>query len=423
MLYFLFMKQELDHQSREIAKFYLVFLKWLLVAALIGAASGLTGFAFRTAVEAVTGLRGRTPWLLFFLPLGGILIVFLYRITGTEGKDTNNIIDSIHSGTRVPMLLVPVIFVSTALTHLLGGSAGREGAALQIGGGIGDFIGKKLGLDEKEQRIAVLAGMSGLFSALFGTPITAAVFALEVCSVGILHYSGLVPCVISSLSAYGITLFLGIPPEHYVIPVPALSVPGALRVIGLAAACALISVVFCETMHLTRRGFARFESPYGRVIFGSAMLVVLTFMVGDQTYNGGGMDVIMRALSGEEVPSWGFLIKLAFTAVTLGCGFKGGEIVPTFFIGATLGAAFGPLLGLPAGFAAAVGLTATFCGAVNCPLASMILSVELFSTAGFIYFALACVIAYLLSGYSGLYEEQRIVYSKLKAEYINKQAE
>lgn len=404
--------------------FLKMFCKWILVALVVGIIGGLVGSAFHLSVGYVTELRMAHPKLLFLMPLCGIIIVFIYKITKTEGKGTNAIIGSVHFGEKVPILLVPVIFIATALTHLCGGSAGREGAALQIGGGLGCNIGKLLRLNEKEAPIAVLCGMAAVFSALFGTPVAATVFALEVCSVGLIHYSGLVPCSTAAFVAYGITRIFGIAPTRFAVEAMALSTTGVLKVIILAFFCAMVSVLFCELLHHSERLTGKyFPNAYVRILVGSGIVIVLTFLVGNMDYNGAGMPIIIKAVEQGQVRPEAFIMKILFTAITLSFGFKGGEVVPTLFIGATLGCAAAPLLGLPAGFAAALGMAGLFCGAVNCPLGSLILSIELFGAAGFPYFAVVCFISYMLSGYTSLYKEQIITYSKLRAEFINIHAE
>lgn len=396
------------------------FFKWVLVAGLIGAVGGLVGTLFYKSVVFATDFRTGHPWLIYLLPVGGLAIVFLYKISKTEGKNTNDIIVSILQGKHIPFLLVPVILASTVITHLLGGSAGREGAALQIGGGIGCNIGKLLHLDERDTKIAVLSGMAAVFSALFGTPITATVFALEVCSIGIIHYSGLLPCSVASAVAFLITRLFGIAPTHFVISVPELDLVTLVQTLAVAFACAYVSILFCRTMHLSNHLAEKYlKNTYVRIMAGGILLIIMTAIVGSQKYNGGGVETIAAAIAGESQNPLSFLIKALFTAVTLACGFKGGEIVPTFFIGACVGNVIGAIVGLPIGFASSIGLIATFCGAVNCPLASLVLSVEMFGGEGLIFFAFACFISYVISGYTGLYEEQKILYSKTKPEYIN----
>lgn len=402
------------------AAFARAFFKWLAIAAVTGAVSGLVGSAFYASVASATALRETHGWLLWLLPAAGAAIALLYRLTKLDGLGTDAIIDAIHAGRKISPLLVPVIFVSTAATHLFGGSAGREGAALQIGGSLGQNIAKLFRLDDKDMRLATLCGMSALFSALFGTPLTATIFALEVISVGELYYAGLVPCLASSLAAFAVTRLFNIAPTHFDVAAPALTAGLLWRVAILGVICALMSVVLCETMHRSEKLTKKLvPDSILRAVMGGCAIIALTFLVGTTDYNGAGTQVIALAVEGGQARPWDFVLKLLFTAVTLSSGFKGGEMVPTFFIGSTLGCALGPVLGIPAGFAAAVGLAAVFCGAVNCPVAATILAIELFGADGAIYFAVAIAISYMLSGYTGLYRSQKIIYSKLKAEYID----
>lgn len=393
--------------------------KWVLLGGIIGVAGGVIGSLFHIGVNYATAIRGAHPWILYLLPVGGLAIVGLYKLCHLEGKGTNAIIESVHFGESVPILLVPVIFVSTVITHLCGGSAGREGAALQIGGGLGYEAGKLLHLGEKDLPLATLCGMSGVFSALFGTPLTATVFALEVISVGVLYYAGLVPCITAAMAAFGVSTLMGggahpVRGGH----APPVTLETMVPVVALAILCAVVSILFCKGLHWTERLLDRgFRSPWVRVLAGSVLLIGMSLLTNGD-YNGAGMDVIARALAGEA-NGWAWLLKILFTAVTIGCGFKGGEVVPSFFVGAAFGCFMGGLLGLPAGFGGAIGLVAVFCGAVNCPVASVLLSVELFGSAGAPYFAVACALSYLLSGYCGLYSSQTILYSKLRAEFIN----
>ena len=394
-------------------------VKWMTVGGLIGGVGGVIGSLFHIGVNYATLARDAHPWILYLLPVLGLLIAGLYRLTKVEGKDTNAVIESVHFGKNVPVLLVPVIFISTVLTHLGGGSAGREGAALQIGGGIGHATGRLLHLGQKDLPLATLCGMSAVFSALCGTPLTAAVFAMEVISVGVFYYAGLLPCLTAALVGYLVSLLMGVPPTRFTVADPGMDAWTMLLVAVLAVGCALVSILFCRGMQETGRLAARLlPNPFLRVFVGGALVIGLTLLVGNTDYNGAGMEVVQRAIGGEAV-GWAWLLKLLFTAVTIGFGFKGGEVVPSFFVGACFGCVFGGLIGLPAGFSAAIGLVAVFCGAVNCPVASVLLSVELFGSAGAPYFAVACALSYLLSGYCGLYSSQTILYSKLRAEFFN----
>ena len=410
--------ERLKERVAHIGQYAVTLLKWMVLGGVIGLVGGIIGSLFHIGVDTATQVRLAHSWVLYLMPVGGLAIVGLYRLTKTEGKGTNDIIASVHFGEQVPGLLVPVIFVSTVITHLCGGSAGREGAALQIGGGIGYQAGRLLRLGEKDLPLATLCGMSGVFAALFGTPLTATVFALEVISVGVLYYAGLVPCLTAALTGYLVSVLMGVPPTRFTVTVPGLEVRTMLLVMVLALLCAVVSILFCRGLHGVERLLKRtLKNPYLRVAVGAAVLIGLTLLTNGD-YNGAGMEVIGRAIAGQADP-WSWVWKLLFTAITIGCGFKGGEVVPSFFVGAAFGCVAAGWLGLPAGFGAAMGLVSVFCGAVNCPLASIILSVELFGSGDLLYFAMACSISYLISGYCGLYSSQTILYSKLRAEFIN----
>ena len=395
------------------------FIKWTAAAAVIGAACGLVGTLFHFGVHEVTAFRGTHPWVLYLLPLAGLVIVGFYKLTGTDGLGTDDIIDAVHQGKLLPILLLPAIFFGTILTHLCGGSAGREGAALQMGGTIGQYLGRHFQLDDRDLRVATLAGMAAFFSALFGTPLAATVFAIMVISIGVIYHVALYPSLLAALVAYGVSIHLGVEPTRFAVSVPEQTVGMFVRVALLGVLCALVSILFCQVMHGAGHLMKRIRNPWLRVACGGAAIIVLTLIFGTD-YNGAGMEIVTAAVEqGTVAVPWAFLLKLIFTAITLAAGFKGGEVVPSFFVGATFGCAAAPLLGLPAGFGAAVGLAAVFCGVTNCPLASTLLAVELFGAEGLLYFALACCLSYMLSGYQGLYSSQTILYSKWKAQFIN----
>lgn len=395
-------------------------LKWLAVSGVTGLVCGIIGSLFHIGVHEASLLLASHSWLLYCLPLAGLAIVGFYKLTKTEGLGTNDIIEAVHQGKKLPNFLVPAIFVGTVLTHLCGGSAGREGAALQMGGTIGQSMGRGLGLDDRDLRIATLSGMAAFFSALFGTPLTAVIFAIMVISVGVFYHAAFVPCLMSALTAFGVSRLMGVEPTRFAVAVPAVETFTFFKVAALAALCALVSILFCKTIHGFEHWIQKYlPNPWVRVVVGGLTVVALTLLVGSRDYNGAGMGVIIRAVEEGQTSPWAFLLKILFTAVTLSAGFKGGEVVPSFFVGATFGCAAAPLLGLPAGFGAALGLVSVFCGATNCPVASTILSVELFGAEGLLYFAVSCGLSYMLSGYSGLYSSQTILYSKLRAQYIN----
>ena len=408
---------------RLIFQSVVIFLKWVLIAGVVGAVGGLVGSTFHLSVEVATHFREQQPWLLYLLPVSGLAIVWLYHALKMNKVNTNAIIDSIHNGSRVPLALVPAIYLSTVITHLFGGSSGREGAALQIGGSLGNFVGRSFRLDEKDMRIATLAGMSAVFSALFGTPLTASVFALEVISVGVIYYSALIPCLVAALVALQISVLFGAAPTRFALAAVPVAAPMVVKVMGLSLLCTGLSIVLCLFMHRTEHLLAKYlKNEYLRIVCGGAAVALLSVLLGTRDYNGAGMELIRRAIEEGVARPEAFAMKLLFTALTIGAGFKGGEVVPTFFIGATMGATLAPLLGLPASFGAAIGLVALFCAVVNCPIASIILSIELFGSRGLIFFAVALCISYMLSGYYSLYSGQKIMYSKRRARYINKQA-
>ncbi len=403
-------------------KFMREFLRWAVFALAVGCIGGVIGAMFHKAVSGANDFRSEHTWLVYLLPVGGLVIVGMYKLLSMfDNKGTDDIIDAVREDEGVPFRTAPLIFISTFITHLLGGSAGREGAALQLGGSIGYQSGKIFRLDEKDKHIAVMCGMSALFSALFGTPITSTIFAMEVVSVGVMYYSGLIPCLFSALTSYAITLFFGISPTRFIIGnVPSLEVLPLLSTVALAALCAGLSVVFCIMLHGSADIMKRiFKNPYIRIAVGGLIVIALTLLCGCSDYNGAGSQIINNAVNGTVKPE-AFALKILFTAVTIGAGFKGGEIVPTFFVGSTFGCLIGGLIGLDPGFGASVGMVAMFCGMLNCPVASIILSVELFGAQGMIFYGAAAAVSYMLSGYYGLYHSQKIMYSKFRAEYINK---
>lgn len=396
------------------------FLKWLLMAGTIGCISGLLGGAFALCITRATAYRTGHDWTLYLMPLAGLLIVWLYKISGeSNNRGTNAILEAITQEETIRWTTGPLIFAATALTHLVGGSAGREGAALQLGGTIGVHFGRIFHLDKKEIKIATMCGMAGVFGALFGTPVAAAVFCLEVCNVGIVYYSALFPCLLASLIGSNISGALGVVAEAFhMSSIPEVGALSLTSVILLGICCALLSVLICVTLHGAEHLYKHYlPNPYLRVLAASAIFIVGTLLIGTRVYCGSSMILIEESLAGE-IHYEAFLLKLLFTAIALGGGFKGGEIVPTLCIGATFGALFGSLFGFNISLMAACGMIATFAGVTNTPMASILIGLELFQGEGLVYFALAVTIAYSLSGYYSLYSSQRFSYSKLKNEYI-----
>lgn len=416
--------EKLKQKLKSIKKYIITFIRWVTIATVTGLLGGGIGSIFHISVQYATNFRIQNDWIIFMLPIGGIVIISIYKLLKLDNNvGTNLVIESIRTDGKVPFAMAPLIFISTVITHLFGGSAGREGAALQLGGSIGSQIGNILKLDEKDMHLITLCGMSGVFSALFGTPLTATFFAMEVISVGIIYYSSFIPCIVSSIVAYKVSLFLGLEPVYFSLKyVPELSLNNIVKILILGALCAVVSIIFCKSLHKTSE-FAntKIKSDYLRIILGGLAIVIFTIIVRSRDYNGAGMDIIANAINGEAKYE-AFILKIIFTSITISTGYKGGEIVPTFFIGSTFGCIIAKFLGIDPGFGAAVGLIALFCGVVNTLISSIILSIELFGSDGIILFSIACGVSYVLSGYYSLYSSQKIMYSKLKTEYINTSA-
>jgi len=390
--------------------------KWLLLSLGIGLIVGMVASVFGHVLIRANLLRNTYSWIAFGLPIGGVLIVLLYHLFKDENdRGTNTVILSLRSDTDIPFRMTPLIFLSTAITHLFGGSAGREGAAIQLGGSIANRLGKTAKLNDDDRRILVMCGMSAGFSALFGTPLAAAVFSLEVVSVGIMHYAALVPCVIAAVTANMLAAFLQIPPEVFPVQlVPALDPWLLLRIILLGALLGAVSILFCMILHRMEKFLeGRIKNPYFRIFATAAAILLLCAILRTDDYLGSGMHLIEGIFHhGGEVKPYAFYLKMLFTAMTLGAGFKGGEIVPSLTIGALFGATISAVLGLPMELAAACGMVGVFCGVTNCPITSLLIAIELFGADGMVYYLITIAISYLLSGRYSLYRTQQILESK-----------
>ena len=395
--------------------------RWTVFSLILGCVLGVIGTEFVKSISWSTKFRNEHLWCYALLPAGGLLIVFLYRVTHDKhDKGTNMILASLRSEAQIPVQTAPLIFISTIITHFVGGSAGREGAALQLGGGLANMFGNWLHMREKDKHILIMSGMSAAFSAIFRTPVGAAVFAMEVGCVGTMQYAALVPCVVSSLTASYIAAKLGLPLEGYeVSPVPELTPFTAMQTVLLGIFCSALSILFCVILHRTEHYMKKsIKNPYIRILIASVVLLLMGFLFQSTDFYGTGGAVIVKAVHGETV-WYAFFLKMLFTAVTLGGGFKGGEIVPSFYVGATFGCLFGQIAGLSPSLCAAVGMMALFCGVTNCPLASLFISAELFGLGCVPYCLLVIAVSYLLSGYYGLYKEQQFYYSKFTDEHIS----
>ena len=391
------------------------FAKWGFLGILMGILGGLIGAGFHHALHFVTHIRSEHMWLIFLLPVGGLFTVGLYKILKLEGnRGTNEIIDAALNGHLVSPAVFPGIFLATATTHLFGGSAGREGAALQLGGSTASMLAKLFRLNNTERKLMIMAGMSAVFAGLFGTPLTASLFCMEFESVGTVFSPALLPCFLAAFVASRVSGLLGVHAEGHILDVVyPFTLGNCWKYVIMAVAVSLLGIAMCWVFHKAEHlAKDHIKNPWLRITAGGILVMGMTVLVGDHRFNGAGMDMALTAVAQGEADWYAFLLKMLFTAVTLAAGFKGGEIVPTFCVGATFGCVLGGILGLDAGFAAALGLIGLFCCATNSPLASIVLSIEMFGSSNLYVFALMCVICFVLSGNSGLYASQIIQFNK-----------
>lgn len=403
--------------------------KWLAVLLPMAVAIGSASAFFLWSLDALTRVRFSNPWLLWLLPLGGFAVGWLYHHYGKSAAAGNNLlIDEIHQpGAGVPRRMAPLVLIGTLVTHLFGGSAGREGTAVQMGGSIAGAFARILKLDAGSVRLLLMAGVAAGFGSVFGTPIAGAVFALEVLVIGRMQYDALIPCFIASLVADWTCGAWGIGHTHYHVNVAAAGPHPDLWLLGkvvlAAIAFGLAGALFSWCSHKLADVFKRFiPRPEFRPVAGGLLVIGLFFLAGTPDYLGLGVignrpDAITlpAMFTSMEIPASAWIWKLVFTVVTLGAGFKGGEVTPLFFIGAALGNALAVALGAPIDLFAALGFVAIFAGATNTPLASTLLGMELFGAGNGLYLATACIIAYRFSGHTGIYAAQRLAVPKFRA--------
>ena len=381
----------------------------LFLCLIIGAIAGIVGTAFAFTVTFVTNLRTDFEWLIYLLPLGGILSQLTFKLLKTDGMGTNQVIQSSEGDSKISFRLAPSIFIATALSHLFGASVGREGAALQLGGGTAVLVCDAFKRDKNDKKLLIAVGMSAFFSAVFGTPLAAAFFAVEIAEVSKPRFQRLFYTLASSLVAFFTAQLLGAHAERfYISSVPSINISTVLKTGAIAVLCTLVAGVFCLAIRHTSDLFKRMiPNRYIKVAVGGALIIILTKLIGSTDYNGAGVPVIERIFETGEVVNWAFLLKILMTVIAIAAGFRGGEIVPTLFIGATFGAFMAGVIGLPAVFGAAVGMTALFCSVTNCPLASLLLAAEMFSWVGGVFMLIAVVVSFVLSGRISLYSAQK----------------
>jgi len=373
--------------------------------------AGLASGAFLRALDWATEERFDHPWFLYLLPIGGLVVGLVYHYGGGRSSEGNNLIlDEIHEPTAwVPRQLAPMVFAGTVVTQLFGGSAGREGAAIQMAGSLSDVMSRRLHIDEDDRRILLVAAMAGGFGAVFGVPLAGAVFGLEVQRHVRRHLVAALPCLVAAVVGDSVVRLLGV--DHALTPTLS-SVPYSLSVMAKVAlvgvAFGLTATVFTLSTHGIKRLMARTIAwAPARPLLGGFAVIALSLAFGTRIYNGLSEGLIELSLFGGDVPTWGFAAKVLLTAVTLGTGFVGGEVTPLFVIGATLGSTLGVALGLPLPLVAALGFVAVFGGASHTPLACTVMGVELFGVAALPHLALACFVAHLLAADRGIYGSKR----------------
>jgi H+/Cl- antiporter ClcA len=390
--------------------------EWLLLGALVGVACGVASAIFLIALERATSLRRAHEEIVYALPLAGLLVGAVYDRWGKPIRGGNNlVIDTVHEGSpQIPLRMAPMVLIGTVLTHLFGGSAGREGTAVQMGASLADLIAHRLRVGRETRRQLLAAGIAGGFGSVFGTPIAGTLFGLEVVTIGKMEYDALFPALVASIVGDVVTRALGVSHTHYPSPA-ALSVTPLVLVkwafFGLAVAAT--SVAFVELTHRLKRTLERRVAALPlRMAVGGTAVVALWKLAGTSDYLGLGIPTIVRAFADPALPWFTFLAKLVFTSVTLASGFLGGEVTPLFFTGAALGNALGKALSLPLDLAAGVGLSALFGAAANTPIALSVMAVELLGESVAPHVVFVSVIAYLMSGHRGIYPAQRLVRRK-----------
>ena len=392
------------------------FAGWAVLAGVVGVLAGISSAAFLLSLDAATAWRESHPWIIWFLPLGGLLIGLVYLRWGASVEGGNNLVlDEIHDPKkRLPLRMAPLILVSTVATHLFGGSAGREGTAVQMGASLADQLTRWLHLERHDRRILLMAGISGGFAAVFGTPLAGMVFGLEVLAIGALRFEALFPCLVAAVVGDRVTVALGVQHTVYTVaPVGAVTWAGGGSALLVGLACGLTALAFAQ---VTRgiSGFAKMRIPWMplRLVVGGLLVVAGVLALGFSTrYLGLGIPVMVESFT-HPLPAWDFALKFLFTVITLGFGFKGGEVTPLFCIGAALGSAAAAVLPLPVDVLAGIGFVAVFAGAANTPLACIFMACELFGVHLGVYAALACIASYLVSGHAGIYKSQQIAQAK-----------
>ncbi len=393
-------------------------LKWLLISTIIGILIGTASAGFLQSLDWVTNYRESHLWLIALLPFGGMAIGFLYLYLGKDIEPGNNLlIDSIHNPKEIiPFRMAPFIYLGTMVTHLLGGSAGREGTAIQMAGAIADQFAKPFRLSPAKRKILLISAIAGGFGSVFGTPLAGAIFGLEVFLIGRLKYDAIFPAFATAIIADVVTKLWQTHHTHYQIDIlPIVSASTIIYAILAGIAFGLCAATFSKVIHYTTALFkSTISYPPLRPLVGGIMVALAVWAMGTTQYIGLGIPTIIASF-GQHLPPYNFALKMAFTIVTLAAGFKGGEVTPLFFTGAALGNALSYFIPLPTGLLAGMGFVAVFAGATNTPLACTIMAMELFGSGCGVFAAIACVVSYLFSGHNSIYQKQVVGEAKVSA--------
>jgi len=391
--------------------FILTLAKWVLWGSIIGIVVGSTSALLINLNDFLTDVREANPFTLFFLPLGGIIIGYIYMNHGKGSRKGNDLVlEHIHHGQgEIPLRMGPIVFICTFITHILGGSTGREGAAIQMGASIAEGINRLFKINKIDRTILIISGISGGFGSAFGAPIAGTIFGMEAIAIGKTKYEALIPCFVSSFVGHYVATAWGINHENFIIKnVPDINTINLMKIIGLSIIFGFISVLYSQLRHEIKALSDKYlKNLMLRAFVGGIIIIALTYLIGSRDYLGRGLPMVERAFTGH-VPSFAFLAKIVFTAITMGMGFRGGEVIPLFFMGATLGNTLSPIAGFPPSFLAAIGMISVFSGAANTPISAFLFSIEVFEGQGISYFFIACLISFIFSGHHGIYAAQKI---------------
>ncbi|HEV7347066.1 voltage-gated chloride channel family protein [Telluribacter sp.] len=396
-------------RSFEQTSYLLFVVKWLFISALVGVLAGSASAFFLLSLDWVTNYREANGWIIWLLPLGGLIIGLSYHYLGQDVvKGNNQLLEEFHSPRQIiPLKMAPLVLFGTLVTHLFGGSAGREGTAVQMGGAIADQFTRWFRLKNRDRKVLLVIGISAGFASVFGTPLAGTVFALEVLAIGFLRYEALFPSLLTAVIADYTCLWWQMEHTRYFIAdIPGMEPVYLLWAVGAGILFGLTALIFSIIVHFFGDGFkASIKYPPLRPVAGGAVLAVVIYLMGTTKYIGLGIPTIVAAFN-EPLPPYDFLIKILLTTFTLGAGFKGGEVTPLFFIGATLGNALALFMPLPVALLAGMGFVAVFAGATNTPIACTLMGIELFGIESGVFIGIACVTAYLFSGHTGIYSSQ-----------------